>query len=215
MVLKVGPKKIRFDVHKHQLCKASPVFEAAFNGKFREKGGIMNLVDGDVHAFEHFVQWVYKDDVEIPLEGEIEDITAQTRELINVYILADKYDVSLLKDHIVELLFDAVRPWADEAARRRRIALRTHIEHAYANTARSSKLRALLTACYTWHVDFHWFTEGPGLNWLYRNPEIATDLAINFASRLESGKKANPFAKDKDASPFLELRKSVGRSDEI
>lgn len=70
MVLNVGPKKTRFVVHKRQLCELSPFFEAAFNGKFQEKAGTMDLVDDDVHAFEHFVQWVYERNVGIPLEGQ-------------------------------------------------------------------------------------------------------------------------------------------------
>ncbi|KAL8761613.1 MAG: hypothetical protein Q9184_002288, partial [Pyrenodesmia sp. 2 TL-2023] len=105
----VGPKKTRVDVHRRQLCETSPFFEAAFNRHFREKVGTMNLVEDDLHAFEHFVQWAYERDMDIPLEDDKDRFMARMRELIEVHLLADKYDIPALKNHIIQILFDAVK----------------------------------------------------------------------------------------------------------
>lgn len=216
VVLNVGPNKTRFDVHKRQLCELSPFFQAAFNGQFREQAGSMDLVEDDVHAFEHFVRWLYQGNVGIHLEGEIDLLRVRLRELYNVYLLADKYNVSPLKNDIMEILFDAVK--ADRVKSRNKGVLcprrpRKHdMEHVYSNTVQCSPLRKFVIACYTWLVNLQCYTDGSFSDWLRRNPEIATDLAIGFASRLQGGK--DPFAKGQDASVFLELSESDGGSDQ-
>lgn len=132
------------------------------------------------------------------------------RELIDVYILADKYDIPVLKNSIIEILFDAVKTGSDKAVRLRIPKLRD-MEHIYANTGRGSTLRKFVTACNVWFVSRQWYTWDVGSNWLHANPEIAADLAIGFAFSLEGD--TSPFAAAKDASPFLEVVKSDDGSD--
>lgn len=212
MVLKVGPKKTRFDVHKRQLCELSPFFNAAFNGKFQEKAGTMNLVEDNLYAFEHFVRWIYERNVDIPLEGKNDEtLKARMRDLIDVYILADKYDIPALKNSIMEILFDAVKIGSDKALQCLRLPKLRDMEHIFANTGRGSTLRKFVTACNTWFVSRQWYTEDTGSNWLHSNPEIATDLAIGFAFRLKGD--ISPFTAGKDASPFLEVVKPDDGSD--
>lgn len=216
-MLKVGPKKTRFDVHKRQLCETSPFFEAAFNGNFREKAGTMNLVEDDVQAFEHFVRWVYERDMDILLEGDKDHLLARMRELIEVYVLADKYDIPALKNHIIQILFDAVKHGSDKKLHGLRLPLLEDVQYIYANTARGSTLRKFVIACFTWFVQFEWYLTAPVSDWLGNNPEIAADLAIQFAFRLASGlvlreafplNEVHPFAKGRDSSAFLEPVKS-------
>ncbi|KAL8657364.1 MAG: hypothetical protein Q9226_001990 [Calogaya cf. arnoldii] len=212
VVLKVRPKKTRFDVHKRQLCEVSPFFEAAFNGRFREKDGTMYLMEDDVHAFEHFIQWVYERDVGILLEGENKDILlARMRELFDVFILADKYVVPVLKNEIMEILFDAVTSDTATAFPCPKLPRLIDIEHVWANTARGSTLRKFVTACMVRFVDYDWYTKDRGLNWLYENPEFATDVAIGCAAVLKGDK--SPFTAGHDASPFLEVVKADDGSD--
>ncbi|KAL8919166.1 MAG: hypothetical protein Q9208_006926 [Pyrenodesmia sp. 3 TL-2023] len=217
VVLKVGPKKTRFDVHKRQLCEASPFFEAAFNGNFREKAGTMNLVEDDVHAFEHFVRWVYERDMDIPLEGDKDHLMVRMRELIEVYLLADKYDIPALKNHIIQILFNAVKYGGDKKLHVLRIPSLEDVQYIYANTARGSTLQRFVIECMTWFVPFEMYLTEFVVNWLDRNPEIAADLATKFAFRLASGmalreafplNEVHPFAKGKDSSVFLEPIKS-------
>lgn len=215
MVLNVGPTKTRFDVHKRQLCELSPFFEAAFNGEFREQAGSMDLVEDDVHAFEHFVRWLYERKVDIRLEGEMDLLWVRLRELYEVYLLADKYHVSLLKNDIMEILFDVVKADRDKSRNNGLhcplIPSMSETEYIYSNTVQGSPLRKFVAACYIWLVKLELYTDGSLSDWLRNNPEIATDLAIGFASRLQGGK--DPFAKGQDASIFLELTESDGESD--
>ncbi|KAL8890571.1 MAG: hypothetical protein Q9215_002289 [Flavoplaca cf. flavocitrina] len=211
VVVKVGPKKIRFDVHKRQLCDLSPFFQAAFNGDFQENSGTMHLVEDDVQAFEHFVRWVYERRIDIsldiPSEMSSKDdkddlLMARMRQMFDLYILADKYDVPILKDAIMVTLFDAVKEGTDEALHCLRIPTFGDIQHIYANTAQRSTLQKFVTACMTWFVDVKWYTKEFGSDWLRENPEIAADLAIGFARRLRG--RRSPFSPGRDASAFLE-----------
>lgn len=115
----------------------------------------------------------------------------------------------------MEILFDAVKEDRDKSRNKGvlcpRIPRRNDMEHIYSNTVQGSPLRKFVTACYTWLVKLELYTDGSMSDWLRNNPEIATDLAIGFASRLQGGK--DPFAKGQDASIFLELAESDGESD--
>ncbi|KAL9027753.1 MAG: hypothetical protein Q9180_007281, partial [Flavoplaca navasiana] len=211
VVVKVGPKKIRFDVHKRQLCELSPFFQAAFKGNFQENAGTMHLVEDDFQAFEHFVRWVYERRIDIsldiPSEMSSKDdrddlLMARMRQMFDLYILADKYDVPILKDAIMVSLFDAVKKGTDEALHCLRIPTFGDIQHIYANTAQRSTLQKFVTACMTWFVDVKWYTKESGSDWLRGNPEVAADLAIGFARRLRGRK--SPFSPGRDASAFLE-----------
>ncbi|KAL8751295.1 MAG: hypothetical protein Q9199_006519 [Rusavskia elegans] len=210
VVLTVGPEKTRFDVHKRQLCELSPFFDAAFNGTFREKAGTMNLAEDDVHAFERFIRWVYERHVDIslecPLHGDKFDkfdfLMTRMREFIDLWILADKYDVPILKNDIIDMLFQTLKHGSDPALHKLRSPRLSDIRHIYANTARGSKLRKFVTACNAWLPLSQFFTGQQGSNWLRDNPEFGTDLAIEFVSRLQGD--LGPFAEGKDASAFLE-----------
>lgn len=216
MVLNVGPNKTRFDVHKRQLCELSPFFQAAFNGEFREQAGSMDLVEDDVYAFEHFVRWLYERKVDIHLKGEMDLIRFGLRELYDVYILADKYNVPPLKNDIMKILFDAFKADRDKSRIKalpcQLVPSMSDMEHIYSNTVQGSPLRNIVTASYTWLLSLELYTDGSLSDWLRKNPEIATNVAIGFAFRLESDK--GPFAEGRDASVFLELSKSGGRSDQ-
>lgn len=167
VVLKVGPKKTRFDVHKRQLCELSPFFQAAFKGNFRENAGTMDLLEDAVQAFEHFVRWVYERRVDIsmdiPSEVSLKDDKdelrrARMRAMFDLYILGDKYDVPILKDGIMAVLFDAVKEGSDEALHCLKAPSLGDIKYIYAHTTQRSTLRKFVTACMTWFVDVKWYT---------------------------------------------------------
>ena len=76
----------------------------AFNGDFQENSGTMHLVEDDVQAFEHFVRWVYERRIDFSLDIPSEMLSkddkddllmARMRQMFDLYILADKYDVPL------------------------------------------------------------------------------------------------------------------------
>ncbi len=57
VTLYVGLERIPHHIHENLLFEASPVFEAAFSGKFRESSDrSMDLPDDDVDAAERMVR---------------------------------------------------------------------------------------------------------------------------------------------------------------
>lgn len=60
VTLYVGNDREVFYIHRNLLCNASPVFKAAFAGKFRESSELsMELPDEDVDSLNRLVQWLY------------------------------------------------------------------------------------------------------------------------------------------------------------
>ena len=60
VIVKVGPSKTPFNMHKDLLCSAAPYFKAAFNGNFPEaKSAVLELPEEDVVMFKRFQLWVY------------------------------------------------------------------------------------------------------------------------------------------------------------
>ena len=60
VIVKVGPSKTPFNMHRGLLCNAAPYFKAAFNGNFTEaKSAVLELPEEDVVIFKRFQLWVY------------------------------------------------------------------------------------------------------------------------------------------------------------
>ena len=71
VIVKVGPSKTPFNMHKGLLCNAAPYFKAAFDGNFTEaKCAVLELLEEDVVMFKRFQLWVYTDKLLEEGEGE-------------------------------------------------------------------------------------------------------------------------------------------------
>ena len=71
VVVKVGPSKTPFNMHKGLLCSAAPYFKAAFNGSFTEaRSAVLELPEEDVVILKRFQLWVYTNKLLEEGEGE-------------------------------------------------------------------------------------------------------------------------------------------------
>ncbi|KAL8788337.1 MAG: hypothetical protein Q9213_001734 [Squamulea squamosa] len=176
--LKVGAEETLFHVHKGLICDASPFFEAAFTGRFKENSGSITLTEDNVNAFEHIVQWLYRRNLGTLSEGKVNK--AKNTILIEVYILADKYHIVPLQNAIIDQLCTALKSSDDSTYRGPRIS---HVKHVYENTVHGSRLRRFLVGHYAWTIKLKWFANPRIRTHLQDVPEFAADLAIAFAMR--------------------------------
>ena len=110
VTLLVGEAEVPFHVHMDILCRASPVFKSAFMGEFAEASErSMTLPDDDPDAFESLVQWIYFKKYKVD-PAAVRDSVEKTQELymnlVDTYVLADKYNVLDLKNEIMDQLVD-------------------------------------------------------------------------------------------------------------
>ena len=92
-----------FYIHRNLLCKASPVFKAAFAGKFRESSDFsMDLPDEDVGSLNRLVQWLYTKSYEVDDYDSEEHVLARVWQLARLNALADKYDIVTLRNDVVD-----------------------------------------------------------------------------------------------------------------
>lgn len=193
MLLEVSGKRTRFDVHKRQLCEASPFFEAAFNGSFRENSGAMELLEDDDTTFEQLIQWVYQRKLEISWPDDRQEVKKIHKDLLNLYILADKYNINSLMDQIMDVLFNAVKRSVQGSTRCLRNPPLAVVQSVYNNSAQGSQLRRFMIACFAWFVDLACFEQEGFSITLSKTPELASDLAVVLALRLKDGKQKDPF----------------------
>jgi hypothetical protein len=132
VVIKNGEATETVPVHKSFICYYSPYFDAVFNGSFAEgKTQRVELEDAPPAAFNMFVNWLYTQDI---VDGELD--LPDSNNLIDLWILADRFIVPRLQNQAMELILD-------KKMRAGHISVKTHIR-AYENTARGSKLRSIL-----------------------------------------------------------------------
>lgn len=204
MTLKVGPDLLPFHVHQNLLCKHSPFFAAAFNGSFEESAGSMELREDDAEAFDRFIQWLYRRDFAISPIGDVQCTTNRYQELVRVYILANKFDVPLLKNRVMAFLFDTIRlpdgsfrltatPDCQFRPRSR------HIKLVYTNTVKGSKIRNFMAAYCAWFFPVATFEKQVFWDRNSDNPEFLRDVMINLARR--SNNRVGPLL---DVNNFME-----------
>ena len=108
----------------------------------------MSLPEEEEQTFDLFVQWLYRQSYEISPQQH--NHNGQVfMEPVKLYVLADKYDVTDLKSHVITKLF-ALRneKWVPGLAT---------MAYAYEHTPQHSRLRKLLTDWWACRVDLPWF----------------------------------------------------------
>ncbi|KAL8761612.1 MAG: hypothetical protein Q9184_002287 [Pyrenodesmia sp. 2 TL-2023] len=143
VTLKVGPKgcRSRYQVHKGLLCHVSPYFKAAFERDFKEASGSITFPEDDSEDWERFIHWLYKRKLQITSLAEPTPLIRYT-DLIDLYILADKYDIGLLKNHIMRCLFRTVHHYRNLHSNQG-LPCDSLVEHIYNLTPGHSTLRQL------------------------------------------------------------------------
>lgn len=99
----VGPKRVKFGVHKGILIRRSAFFRAALTGTFKEATeGTVTLQEDSPKVFEVFVSWLYTG----KLENTVDEIPTPCsfKRLAELYIFADRYDVPILRNDAIDAL---------------------------------------------------------------------------------------------------------------
>ena len=188
VTLDVGPDKHTFHVHQELLFKSSPVFKAAFSGECRESSEhCMALPEDDPETVERFMQWLYFNSLGLT-KGVYSDTWGKRYwQLARLNTLADKFDVGLLKNSIIDELFALqITPGA-------RPPQPPVIGYIYENTTETSSLRKLIVGWYAWHIKFDWYTASGTPACLEGTPMFATDLAIAMSQRVQDPNLKSPF----------------------
>ena len=189
MTLVVGETKTIFHVHEAELFEVSPVFKAAFGSVFKESSERkMILPEDDAELLNLMVEWLYSRRYDLPLRtGDTIQNGARYMESIRLYVLADKYGVTSLKNYIVKVIFDTLkdgqvtRPNLDTVA------------YAYQNTPQNSGIRKLLADLYACNINFDWYGREENKLELQKYPEFATDMLLSFAQHTSQKDMKNPF----------------------
>lgn len=133
----------------------------------------MSLPEDDVAAFEDFAEWLYTRDLGISPPPP----HAMYMALLKLFVLADKYHVTKLKNIITEKSFTLGKNMA-------KAPLLDEIAYTYAHTAQSSGMRKLLADWHTWNIDLVWFERPNVQAFLRQNADCAADFGLALAKRL-------------------------------
>lgn len=136
----------------------------------------MTLPEDDVELFNDFVQWLYHQRYVIPPSDlNMEKKGGYFTQTMQLYVLADKYGVTSLKNSIVDVLFVQAQITTGTPGLK-------SVGYLYNNTRPTSRIRAMITDWYTSYVSPKWFQESGVRRWLVRHPEFAADLVASFAN---------------------------------
>lgn len=103
VVLKAGPAKTEYRVHRGLLCQNSPYFRAALEGGFREaETQIIEWPEEKPETVEIFQLWLYSGSLGV----DMGDSMSAYEKLVNTYIFADAYDLSVLKDSVIDVFIE-------------------------------------------------------------------------------------------------------------
>ena len=175
VTLLVGDNKKVFHIHEANLFEASSFFKAAFNSDFRESSErSMTLPEDDDFVFELFVEWIYRGCYKLPLtQVPIPDLITYKRH-VQLFVLADKYNVPNLKTAVLSELFIIIKKreyWPDADT----------IAYAFEHTFQNSLIRQFLAD----HMACNWpsakYKDPEIQGWLRAHPDISTEVNMSFA----------------------------------
>ncbi|MCJ1365703.1 hypothetical protein MMC16_004828 [Acarospora aff. strigata] len=132
-----------FAVHKNILCQQSSFFKAALMGRFKEAAaGKVELPEDRPELFDHFVQWIYTQD----LKQVIAEATpSRWTTLFKLYVLADKLQVETLKNAIMDYVLYMAQVAVKDGAPRAEYPTNADISAVYENTPPASPMRKFLS----------------------------------------------------------------------
>ena len=163
----------------------------------------MDLPEEDPVTVECLMQWLY-----FKSSGLIKAVCSETSnerywQLARLNTLADKFDVRLLNNAIIDDLFtlnvasEAVPPQLPVIA------------YIYENTTEKSSLRELMVGWYVWHIDEGWYTWRDTRALLAEIPMFAADLAIAMSRKAQDSSLKSPF-ESKPSSYYQDPPKNSG-----
>ncbi|KAL8919164.1 MAG: hypothetical protein Q9208_006924 [Pyrenodesmia sp. 3 TL-2023] len=158
------------------LLKAAEISQAAFERHSKEASGSMTFPEDDSDDWERFIHWLYKRKLQIT---SLAEPTPRVRyaDLIDLYILADKYGIGLLKNHIMRCLSRTVHHYR-QLPSDLGLPSDSLVERIYNLTTGSSKLRQFVATCYAWGADLDNLRHVHSVEKLLRAiPDFAADVA--------------------------------------
>ena len=133
----------------------------------------MTLPEDDDFVFELFVDWIYHGHYDLPLADTPGHDLFTYKRRVQLFILADKYDVPKLKSHVFSELFYNIKEGPYSPSNHT-------ITYAYEHTFQNSVIRKLLAdhiAC-EWSSDV--FENPKNQGWLRAHPDISMDVIISL-----------------------------------
>ncbi|MCJ1464038.1 hypothetical protein MMC07_002648 [Pseudocyphellaria aurata] len=189
VVLYVGTPAVAFHVEMKVLCNVSPVLKAAFTGGYKEsQNKTMDLPEEEMIGFDRFLRWAYLGSY--PLAHVEADNTAEVRimELARLYVLADRFDVVLLKHDIIDRMFEIGNRSSEETGPSHQV-----IRYVFNNSTRLSLFRKLLVA---WHLkrrNYGYSHDSRMVALENEIPELRAEMALEARYR----GPINPFARNR------------------
>lgn len=141
----------------------------------------MILPEDDKDSVRRMIQWLYSR--KLGLKRPVSDETSDEcyMQLAKLNTLADKYDIYLLKNDIVDELFHLQKPPRDFKPPPTSV-----VAYIYNNTTRTSSFRKLMVAWYAHLIDFEWYGSDATRDWL---AEVCHDFAIDLVLALGTKEK--------------------------
>ena len=139
----------------------------------------MTLPEDDDFVFDLFVEWIYCGRYKLALTEPA------YRRRVQLFVLADKYDVPDLRSLVLSELFNIIK-------KRETWPKKDTIAYAFEHTFQNSVLRTLLAD----HMACNWSSAdyaSPNIQgWLQAYPDISADVNISFAKHRREWQ--NPFS---------------------
>ena len=149
----------------------------------------MSLSDHDKDSVGRLIQWLYTRKFKLTVPVSVETSEECYMQLAKLNTLADKYDDYLLKNHIIDELFDLMKP-----PRNVQPPTMPLIAHVYDNTTRGSSFRKVLVAWYVYGIDLGWYDKESTRSHLARTSrDFAIDLAMELGTRLKCPSRISPY----------------------
>ena len=189
VTLIVGESRTMFQIHEAVLFNVSPVFRAAFTSDFKESAERqMSLPEDDAELFNLMVEWLYSRHYDMsPPTGDRYIDCARFMQPTRLYVLADKYAITKLKNHIAEILFSAMKLRGSAGPDTDTVA------YAYRNLPRTSGFRKLLVDFHACNIKHDWYEQASSKRFLQKNPKFMFDVLMTFVEYTPPRNKHNPF----------------------
>jgi hypothetical protein len=137
VVIYVGPKKTKYNLHENLLCDKSDFFKTAFRSGFKEtEGKTLSMTEDSVDAFDYFVNFLYAPKFTLqPPESEFE-----MGVYFELYILSSKLCIDALQNVVTDTILNFFRGCNFKSPYLRP----SHVRFIYENTIPTSKMRDLV-----------------------------------------------------------------------
>ena len=163
----------------------------------------MLLPDDDKDSVGRMIHWLYTKKIDLTIPICAETSAECYMQLAKLNTFAEKYDIYLLKNDIVDELFGLKNPPKHIKPPQMPV-----VKHVYDNTTARSSFRKLMVAWYAYHVDRAWYDEDDTRVELPKvSQDFAIDLALALGTILQNSALKSPFTRPKETfyeKPLME-----------